>query len=369
MKKWNRFKTAMVVIGAALFCTTAVQASPYPDPQFVGPYLSDFLPPGIVGKAVGQYEGAFHEWRSGAMLKDPVHKDFAGLPAPPPPSIPGAFTIHSFLSKVSGNFGVPVFGNADTQVKVTFNHCADPITKNQQPCTPASDRFFDTELLQLDISGGSLPLNVLIREDPDEDSTGLLAIHQIDPTHFEFASFFDVFTELSIDGGLTFVDSVGSTRMTLVAVPEPGSLALLSLALAALAGMGRRATWRAGITGRVGAFGQPPTRLDRRRSASLPCCVGSRKSRSCVTRRPCRRCSTITEAARTASSVGVRNLPMSVTTRGRARSMRHWFCRRRRCWRSGHGCCCGSCWQLYASNANGLVRIPISGTAKQGETR
>ncbi|MDP6547194.1 MAG: PEP-CTERM sorting domain-containing protein, partial [Phycisphaerae bacterium] len=44
---------------------------------------------------------------------------------------------------------------------------------------------------------------------------------------YHIDSFFDVFTELSVDGGANWIPSVGSARMVLV--PEPGTLALLAL--------------------------------------------------------------------------------------------------------------------------------------------
>lgn len=86
----------------------------------------------------------------------------------------------------------------------------------------------------LDISGGTLPPNVFIREDPDRHSTGQTAI--METNSFMIASFFDVFTELSVAGpGGPFVDSIGSTRMELQIVPEPATLAMLGAGLAALA--------------------------------------------------------------------------------------------------------------------------------------
>ena len=62
---------------------------------------------------------------------------------------------------------------------------------------------------------------------------GLLAIRDIGGGQFQIASFFDVFTELSIDGGLNWINSDGSTRMTLV--PEPATLLLLAGGLIGLA--------------------------------------------------------------------------------------------------------------------------------------
>ena len=219
-------KAGLFALGVAFTCTPAVvQASPFPNPFFVGPFSSDLLPPG----AVGHYAGQFHSWGNGAfLLSSPVHSRFTGTASPPPPPVAGACTQHRFGSDVSGIFlGGSVSAVGDTLVEVCFNH------------QTGNDRFFDTEMLQLDISGGTLPGTVAIRQDSMRPSTGLLAIRDIGGGQFMIASFFDVFTELTLDGGQNWHRSDGSTRMTLV--PEPGSLALAGLALAALAGLAGRA--------------------------------------------------------------------------------------------------------------------------------
>jgi hypothetical protein len=70
--------------------------------------------------------------------------------------------------------------------------------------------FYDTELLQLDISGGGLPGNMRLRESPMLASTGKTAISPAPGGGFIIDSFFDVFTELSTDGGLTWTPSLGA---------------------------------------------------------------------------------------------------------------------------------------------------------------
>ena len=80
--------------------------------------------------------------------------------------------------------------------------------------TRTGAQTFDTELLQLSIGGGTLPPNVRIREDVGLPSFGQMTVvpqgggYQID-------SFFDIFTELSLDGGFTWAPSLGSTRIIL----------------------------------------------------------------------------------------------------------------------------------------------------------
>lgn len=92
---------------------------------------------------------------------------------------------------------------------------------------------FDTEMLQLDLTGGG----IIVRESPTLASLGETTIEDIGGGLFAIHSFFDVFTELSLDGGATFTTSTGSARAQLV--PEPGSLALLAAGLALL-GWGKR---------------------------------------------------------------------------------------------------------------------------------
>ena len=69
--------------------------------------------------------------------------------------------------------------------------------------------FYDTEMLQLDIAGGNLPAGMMIRESPTLVSTGKTAISPAPGGGFIIDSFFDVFTELSTDGGSTWEPAIG----------------------------------------------------------------------------------------------------------------------------------------------------------------
>lgn len=93
---------------------------------------------------------------------------------------------------------------------------------------------FDTEMLSMSLSGFGL----MIRESPTLASLGQTGIEDLGGGQFRVSSFFDVFTELSIDGGQSWMPSDGAARVTLV--PEPGTLALAGLGAAMLAGWRRR---------------------------------------------------------------------------------------------------------------------------------
>jgi hypothetical protein len=68
-------------------------------------------------------------------------------------------------------------------------------------------QHFETEMLQLDISGGTLPSGWMIRESPTRSSNGRTSIESLADGTFKIKSFFNVFTELSIDGGTNWTPS------------------------------------------------------------------------------------------------------------------------------------------------------------------
>lgn len=94
---------------------------------------------------------------------------------------------------------------------------------------------FATEMLSLNLSGGG----VMLRESPTLQSTGQTTITNIGGGNFQITSFFDVFTELSVDGGVSWIPSSSSTHVNLQVIPEPGTVALMLSGLA-LCAIGRR---------------------------------------------------------------------------------------------------------------------------------
>ena len=85
-------------------------------------------------------------------------------------------------------------------------------------------RQFNSEMLALDIEGPGF----LLRESPTLASTGRHTIANIGGGFFAIDSFFDVFLELSTDGGANWTPSSSSLPITTV-TPEPATLLLLGV--------------------------------------------------------------------------------------------------------------------------------------------
>ena len=85
---------------------------------------------------------------------------------------------------------------------------------------------FVAEIVSANCTGSIGLLTGIIRENPTFASMGHIGITDIGGGLFNIDSFFDIFTELSVDGGQSFSpDTNGPHHMVLV--PEPGVLILL----------------------------------------------------------------------------------------------------------------------------------------------
>jgi hypothetical protein len=150
----------------------------------------------------------------GIVLTDPSHDRFTQSEPPPPV---GGSSTHTFGSRVRFLWqqagGPPTPLEAPAQCTVLVRHTKDDA---------AGTRYIETEMLALDISGGSLPAGVRLRESPTRPSLGRTTIRTFGGGGFGIDSFFDVFTEVSTDGGATWVPSPEPLRMELGRLDEDG---------------------------------------------------------------------------------------------------------------------------------------------------
>jgi len=190
----QRLGVALVLIAAAL--PVAAQNT----------FMDDCIPP-LNSAYVGQFHARYSDGTNIYDLTQPQHDRFTSCDSAPPSGV----AVHSFGSMVSAQISVnngpmmPLQGNANTTVRVEADGTAGPT------------RFFDTEMLQLDLVAGP----ALIRESPSRPSLGRTSITDVGGGQFRIDSFFDVFTELSLDGGQTWHQSTDPAGN-----PAPGRMAL-----------------------------------------------------------------------------------------------------------------------------------------------
>jgi hypothetical protein len=154
-------------------------------------------------------------------LSGGIHSQFTNCTVPPG-------TDH-FNSSISGALSI----NGVSQGNVSGNATVSVVVSGG-PST------FTTQMTQLDLSGLGGNSNIHLRIDPVNPSTGVTTETPLGGGLFQISSFFDVFVDLSIDGGVTWTPPTNSSHVTLVeSIPEPATVLLIGFGLAAL-GSARR---------------------------------------------------------------------------------------------------------------------------------
>ncbi|MDB6035833.1 MAG: exported protein of unknown function, partial [Verrucomicrobiales bacterium] len=145
----------------------------------------------------GQYISGppwFSAYANGIIISNISQNLFTQSQPPPPPS---GSQIQQFSSSISmmlslngGQSWSPVTAVANAAVQLASSMDAN------------GTRFFNTEMLTLNIGGGTLPQGVLFRESPSKASLGRTSL-KTNPASGQtlMESFFDIFTEVTVDGG------------------------------------------------------------------------------------------------------------------------------------------------------------------------
>lgn len=164
------------------------------------------------------------------VLSAVQHQPFVGMPVERVPVNGGLDEIETFSS---GVFGV-VRINGGPPMPMTGQGPVSVLVHGHGPAGWQTGTF-DTEMLSMSLTAGP----ALIRESPTLPSIGKTTITDIGGGMYHIDSFFDVFTELSIDGGASWMPDVnGPAHVTLI--PEPSTVTLLAIGLAGLGAYGWR---------------------------------------------------------------------------------------------------------------------------------
>ncbi len=81
--------------------------------------------------------------------------------------------------------------------------------------TQGATRTFDAELLTFELGGPAMPADILVRESPTVASTGRTTITDLSGGQYRVDTVYDVWLEISLDGGTTWHRAEGAVRMTL----------------------------------------------------------------------------------------------------------------------------------------------------------
>ncbi len=228
----------------ALFAASTVMMTPAAHAGII--FDSDKLPP-IGGKYVGggdEFHQFFRFLTLGGLIvevTEPIHGSFIDitreyLTPGLTPFDPGYMERETFSSSVS--FRVAVGG---TPFPVFTDSTVSVVTKITLESVDISSgtRHFINQIEQLVVDGMLDGMTIDLREDPNRESKGETTITPSGDGRWVINSFFDVFTELSINGS-DFVPSLDKGRVHLV--PEPATLTFVAgaLGLLAVTGLSRR---------------------------------------------------------------------------------------------------------------------------------
>lgn len=174
----------------------------------------DALP--AVGAA---YHGvAPHQFLGGsAQLFCSVHGGFTS--AVSPPASQGGTVRSDYFATFQGQLVLapPAVAATVTHPLSVQVHMVEQITLAG---TQGTLRTFDTELVTFELGGPTAPGGVMVRESSSTASTGSTTISTLADGQYHIESLYDVWLEISLDGGATWNPAAEAVRMTLGPPPS-----------------------------------------------------------------------------------------------------------------------------------------------------
>jgi T5SS/PEP-CTERM-associated repeat protein len=177
-------------------------------PTVVAP-TATYLPPAAT---LNMDWGTRIAFANGVVLQDVRIHDYSSSIAFPASGATSANTFSATLDAMLSTDGGATFNPLSTGGNISVSI--------QDVLDQGSGRQFASEMLAMTLSGGSLPSGFLIRESPIRASLGTATDAALVSGSHRISSFFDVFTELSTDGGQSWLPALGeSAEFWLTAPP------------------------------------------------------------------------------------------------------------------------------------------------------
>ena len=134
-----------------------------------------------------------------------------------PPNEVGESVSSDYLATFVGELVLqpPVSESVVTHTLTAQARMAERITLRE---TRGSTQTFDTELVTFELGGTDMPANIVVRESADFVSAGITTITAVSGGRNRVESHYDVWLEVSLDGGRTWNRAQNAVRMSL----QPG---------------------------------------------------------------------------------------------------------------------------------------------------
>lgn len=175
----------------------------------------------------------YHAMYDSVLRLDLVfHYGFLTGYAPPAPGFTDTHTFGSLL-ELTGE----IYAGGGTWVPFSLSGVANTTTVKITGLSSPGD--YSTEMTALNATASTPFGALMLRESPTFHSTGQTTLTAVSGG-YRVNSFFDVYTEISLDNGNSWIPSDSSVRVDCVCIPEPASTSLLGIGLAGLLAMYRR---------------------------------------------------------------------------------------------------------------------------------
>jgi hypothetical protein len=163
--------------------------------------------------AAGAYHGGTHVFLDGrATLTCSSHGSFTS--SVDPPRGPGTTTIADYFATFTGELSLkpPLVPSAAVHPIAGRVHMTERIAFAERR---GSVQVFDTEMVVVDLQGAGMPENVMVRESPALGSSGRTTITTLARGRYRVESYYDVWLEISLDGGKSWNRAAAPVRMSI----------------------------------------------------------------------------------------------------------------------------------------------------------